>query len=152
MSDDVFIPLFAIGMPILLALSIVAIKHRARHREMRHREQMRALELGLAPAAGAAPGAAMVCAAIGAGVPVAACFFAMLTTVTARDAEVAAIAWPIAMIVGVGGLICGYRLAIRLLVADGAATAGRYAPTGAGLATSKDVTDPDLYDVVGRRG
>jgi hypothetical protein len=149
MSDDLLISLFAIGMPMLLVGTILSLKHRAKQREMQHREQMRALELGLPPGGAAPSGAAFVCAAIGAGVPVAACFFATITTLVARDGDVASLVWPLAMLISMAALFAGFRLATRLFL--GGAAPGHPAPSRHDLA-AKGVSDPDLYDVVGRRG
>jgi hypothetical protein len=148
MSDDVIIPMLAIGMPIILVVTIQGFRFVSAQREMRHREHMRAMELGQPPSGGP-PGTALVCTAIGAGVPIAACFFAMLVSMETRQEEVALIIWGGAMIISLAALFAGYRLALRLFFTNGGMD--RY-PNNLHSAHKPDISDPDLYDVVSRRG
>lgn len=148
MNDDVVIPLFAIGLPALIACAVMAFRFGAARREMTHRERMRALELGQ-PLPGGPPGAAPACAAIGAGVPIAACLFAMIATLETRGDDLAVGFWFVAMIVSLAALFTAYRLALRLFFPNG--ETDRYSNMQHG-AHDKQTSDPDLYDVVSRRG
>jgi hypothetical protein len=148
MNDDVAIPLLVIGLPVLVFGTVWMFRFFHRRREMEHRERMRSLDLGQ-PLPGAAPGAGLVCATMGAGVPIAACFCALIATLSIRDEDLIVVIWAFTMIIAVGGLVAGYRLALRLL-ASPAPSARPF--TTIPSAHDKPQTDPDLYDVVGRRG
>ncbi len=148
MNDDVVIPLFAIGLPFLIVCTVMGFRFGASRREMTHRERMRALELGQ-PLPGGSPGAVLACAAIGAGVPIAACFAAMIASLTTRDDDLAAMIWLGAVLVALTGLYFGYRLACRLLFAD-KFTHSRAFETN--TSQKQNIPDPDFYDVVSRRG
>lgn len=148
MKDDVAIPLLVVGLPILVFGTVLLFRFLNSRRAMDHRERMRSLDLGQ-PLPVGAPGAGLVCATMGAGVPIAACFFALIATLSIRDEELTVIIWAFAMIVAVGGLVAGYRLALRLLSTP-APSARPFTPIQ--NAYDKPLADPDLYDVVGRRG
>jgi hypothetical protein len=142
--DELLIPILGILMPLVLIPMIMVLRYRGRKREWEHAERMKALELGL-PAPGNESWPARVCIAIGAGVPVGSFFFAWVASLESGHGEPF---WEAATMVGGLGVLCGTFLATRLLPSrsraqDPAARSNPYA---------KSALDPDVYDVVGRRG
>src|SRR5262249_2295362 len=119
------------------------LKHRRLRGEWQHRERMRALELGLPiPQSNGWP--ALVAMVLGGGVPAAAFFFSWLRLATSRLRDDVFIA---AALAGTTGVVCGYKLAGRLLAAQEATSELHVARNGKPF-----VSDPDAYDVVSRRG
>src|SRR5271166_165171 len=98
MEEGLIIPLVAILMPLVLVPSIITLVHRHKRREWKHQERLRAIDLGL-PATdpnSRLGGGAVV--AIGAGVPIASVFGALVTTLNLPDSHpdympIIAIAW-----------------------------------------------------------
>jgi hypothetical protein len=157
----------AVVFPSIAGLALIGmgIFDGIRKREIRHRERMRAMELGLpAPNDSAWPG--LVCIAIGAVVPVAALGVALVATLLAPDrsshrAELAQVVlveqpsqstdyyrhvWVGSSMVGVAGAVGGTLLALKLF---GSCKAGKRQVTGTEKLASYD---PDAYDTVGQRG
>ncbi len=75
------IPLAGIALPLMLVPTIIAMRQAAKKREYEHLERMKALETGQPVPGEAAWPAALVCAAIGAGVPVGSFLFTFLASV-----------------------------------------------------------------------
>ena len=142
MIDARLIPLAGMAIPVVLVPVILAIRQESKKREMEHLERMKALETGQPlPTRNAWP-AAVVCTAIGAGVPICAFFFTWLTTVTTHvESDI----WLAPTVVGFFSVVVGGRLAAKLLRPQ-QATAVESSLSG------KPTMDPDAYDVVGRRG
>jgi hypothetical protein len=130
----------------LAVATIAGTYQKRRNRELEHIERMRRLEAGLAdPPAEALWPRALVCAAIGAGVPVSAFVVTLIAYLNKSDA--AGEIWFVPIIVSVVSLITGGTLSSHLL----GPKAGS-APTGADQVASKPSVDEDAFDVVGRRG
>ncbi len=138
------VPLAGIMLPALIVGTVLTIKHLRRSREMTHRERMEAIRMGIAPDPGGHAWRALTCSSIGAGVPAAAFLTAWLTNLTSsRQHEEA---WVAAFVVGIVAVVSGGRLA-RALFTSPAQQVLTSQDTAA-----KVTMDPDLYDVVGRRG
>lgn len=141
-STALFIPIVGILMPMVLVPTILVLRFVHRRHEWRHRERMRALELGrpIPPPDRGWP--ALVAIALGAGVPIGTFGFAWLTALTSgRAGEDVFIPATVVSCVALG---IGAKLALRLLPAR------EPADDPAGL--TKPALDPDAYDVAGRRG
>ena len=151
--DPLIIPIVAILMPLVLVPTVLVLKHRHKRREWEHLERMKAMSgsqpltrlRGWAGSGGVA--------AIGAGVPVAAVFGAIVTTLNWRpstfdDISVPAIAWGCAVLISAGGLVTSLLLALlqartqQKLDSTATAAVDQYKPA----------FDPDTFDVVGSRG
>ncbi|MGO9596988.1 MAG: hypothetical protein ACLP7Q_03080 [Isosphaeraceae bacterium] len=150
MSTALVIPLAGILMPMVLAISIVRMKHRQIHRRWRHEERLRALEMGLTlpePEPRLSSGSVV---AIGAGVPAASVLAAALTSLHApygspQSILVIAVSWGSATLVSTEALIISLVLGIMLVRSHGT--------TGAAESlTAKPACEPDAFDVVSCRG
>lgn len=143
--DEMMIPMMALTIPIVVAPAAMLFKHLGKKREMEHRERMKALEMGL-PATGGYAWPALVCIAIGAGVPVGTFLLAWLVMLTTHIDE-EALAVP--CVVGVVAVVSGVRLAGKIL------TRRQHEPELPLIEVDRAKPhsyDPDAYDVVGRRG
>jgi hypothetical protein len=141
MSDEV-IPLAGIALPMVLVPTILVLKQIRLKREWEHWERMRAMELGQSlPGTDKWPAIAAI--AIGAGVPVGAFFCSWLAVMTAHAADEVFIA---ATFVGLGGVWGGTSLMKRLVARRELPAEALYPSNG------KPANDPDVFDVVGRRG
>jgi hypothetical protein len=149
--DPLMIPIVAILMPVILAPTVIMLKHRHERREWDHRERMKALETRLPMSTGKAIGGGGV-SAIGAGVPMVALLGAFLTSLTVDPAPLDdgialhAIVWGCACIISAGAFLTSlllFRMQARARkeADDAAAT----------LNHSKAVYDPDAFDVVSSR-
>ena len=144
--EALLIPLAGISLPLILVPTIMVLKSRARNREFQHRERMRAIETGNSlPALSHWP-AALVCTAIGAGVPAMAFLFTLFTRTTSDFSEEL---WSPQSVVAIVGVTSGSWLAFKLMGRpDGDVSRSSVAPSH----QKTYVTDPDAFDVVGRRG
>src|SRR5262249_15464205 len=116
--EGLVIPVIAILMPLVLVPTIITLKHRHQRREWEHRERMRAMELGLPVPSGPDTWGGKTVLSIGAGVPIASSFAALLPC-TEGPPEVdgvplAAIAWASAALISGGALITSLILAFLL--------------------------------------
>lgn len=146
--SSTLVPLAGIMLPAAIVGTVMTVRHLGRSRELAHRERMEAIRMGISPNIGGHAWRALTCSAIGAGVPAVAFFSAWLTNLTSsRQHEEA---WLAAFVVGVVAVVSGGRLARALFAQPAQAGASNhsesYGPNG------KAGVDPDLYDVVGRRG
>jgi hypothetical protein len=141
-DEALLIPMAAIGLPLVLVPTILAMKYHRSKREWEHLERMKAMEMGLpVPGTNAWPSAAAI--AIGAGVPLGAFLFTWLARLTAQTADEVFIA---PVLVSAPAIFGGIYLANRLL------TPARRTDDAALASRGKPALDPDAYDVVGRRG
>ncbi len=142
MIDQTWIPLAGMAIPVVIVPVILGIRQESRKREMDHIERMKALETGQPlPTRNAWP-AAVVCTAIGAGVPIAAFLFTWLATVSTHvDSEI----WFAPAVVSFFSIMTSGKLATKLLRPQ------QFLDPDATL-HAKPRMDPDAYDVVGRRG
>lgn len=143
------IPIIALCVPMIIAPAAILTRYYHRKREWQHREQMKALEMGVSldPAHGWP--AALVASAIGAGVPIGVFFIAWMVALTTDSHHDKLFEGAIA--VGLAGVYAGYKLGSRMQglakgsMADAQAQASRNA-------AKPYADDPDAYDVAGRRG
>jgi hypothetical protein len=146
-SGEIVAAIAALSSFGFLVVATVAgtIKER-RKRELEHVERIKRIEAGLAdlPDDRAWP-RALVCAAIGAGVPVSA--FVVTLIAYLNKEGVADEVWIAPVIVSVVSVIAASSLAYHLL-----GTKAGSAPAGGDEPPVKPLFDPDLVDVVGRRG
>jgi hypothetical protein len=150
LMDPIIIPIVAILMPVVLVPIILILKHRHRRREMEHLERMKALESRMPFAPGTSSPALKGVAAIGAGVPIAAVFAALLTTTALSDGArdpvaVAAVNW------GCAALISAAAFITSLLLALMHARAAHHADEASAMNNAKPIYDPDTFDVVSSR-
>jgi hypothetical protein len=145
--SEALIPIAGITLPAVIVGTVMTVKHLGRSREMAHRERMEALRMGIAPDVGGHAWRAMTCSAIGAGVPAISFFMAWLANLTTRVHEEA---WLAAFVVSLVAVVSGGRLARALFTPPSQGTPGPYVAHANGH--HKSQVDPDLYDVVGRRG
>jgi hypothetical protein len=149
------IPVVAIAAPFLMATAIVALKHKARNRDLEHTEKMKALELGITGGlSGNAGWPALIALGIGAVMPLGLFLFAWLAALTAGAREEV---WITSMIVGFAGVVGGTRLGFRVLKDRAAANEALLARQDeARLAASnghrKPAFNPDAYDAIAHRG
>jgi hypothetical protein len=151
MEENVIIPLAGIMLPMVLVPTIITLVHRHKKREWRHKERLRALELGL-PAVDLEPkiGGGTV-TAIGAGVPAASILGALLTTASIPPTHteflpMVAIAWGCACLISAAAVTGGLVLGIMLM------RSRKSVEPADQFASTKPTYDPDAYDVVSRRG
>ena len=151
--DPLVIPIVGILMPLVLVPTVIVLKHRYKRREWEHLERMKAMSSSQPlTRLGGWAGTGGV-AAIGAGVPIAAVFGALVTTLNWRpstfdDVSVPAIAWGCAVLISAGGLATSLLLAFLQ-----ARTQQRLdSAASADLEHAKPAFDPDTFDVVGSRG
>jgi hypothetical protein len=149
--DPLVIPIVAILMPIVLAPTIMILKHRHSRREWEHLERMKAIETRLPiPTRQALAGPGSV-TAIGAGVPSVSVLGALMTTLLWEplaihdSATVPAVAWGCALFISIGAMITSLKLAAlrQNSVKDAEASDA--------LSNGKPVYDPDAFDVVSSR-
>jgi hypothetical protein len=138
---DALIPLAGIVMPVVLVPAIMGMRHARQKREWEHLERMRALEMGQ-PLPGREAWASAAAIAIGAAVPIAAMFVALVASLNRSIDEIA----PVAGTIGMSGVIGGSILAARLI---GSRARSKQSDSGQ---NGKPLLDPDAYDVAGRRG
>jgi hypothetical protein len=145
--NPLWIPIIGILMPIVLVPIIIILKQRSLRREWEHKERMKAMEMGVAP-----PPAGGGVLAIGAGVPIASVIAAAVTSLahelsSARDEEVPifAIAWGIAFMISVLGMVSG------LILARMEGRARKESESLYAMGHGKPSFDPDAYDVVSSR-
>lgn len=150
--SPMLIPIVAILMPLILAPTVMMLKHRHNREEWRHFERLKAIEHGLPPATGHESCHSFAVAAIGLGVPFLAVLGAFLTSVLAlepsplSDIPIAAVAWGCALLISAGALATSVILAILNH------RAAREARTRLAVDRFKPVYDPDSFDVVSSRG
>jgi hypothetical protein len=142
----------AIGLGILAVLAVILVptvlglRYAKVERELEHAERIRALELGQSlPKDAPFWSPARLSAAIGAGVPISVFGTAFVTTIVDGNSYDGFI-WSSAGAVGLAGVICGTILAARVPAREASPVAPRHAFNG------KLESDPDAYDVAGRRG
>jgi hypothetical protein len=150
--DPLIIPIVAILMPLVLAPTILVLKHRHKRREWEHRERMRAMEGPMPLMRTRAWAASGGVAAIGAGVPVASVLAAFLTTLyweptTLNDVPMPAVAWGCAVVISVAGLVTSLLLALL----QARTQRDMDSAAAAALQGEKPAFDPDTFDVVGSR-
>ena len=136
---EVLIPLAAMAMPIVLVPTIMAMRQASKKREYEHLERMKALETGQ-PIPGELNWAgAIVCAAVGAGVPIASFLFTFLATVNASN--VPGEIWIAPVVTSFFALFSAAKLGTSIFQPAKPAT---------GEQVGKPVYDPDAYETVGR--
>jgi hypothetical protein len=139
------IPILALLIPIVIVPTALGLRLARQHREMEHKERIKALELGRTlPQDEPWCTPARISLVIAAGVPVGAFGFACMATAAAGFQEDI---WMSAMSVSVVSVISGSILAAKHF-AQRAQAEARVQAEDAKLA----VDDADAYDVVGRRG
>ena len=146
MHDDVFIPVVAILMPLLLVLTVMLLRQSARRREWLHRERMKAMERGI-PVPGADVWSGRTAIAVGAVMPLGIFTIGWLANMTTGNDSV----WAAVGLVAIVGVYGGIRLAGRQLgsMAQPAIKAqSRRAADDRG--TAKPAFDPDAYDAIAR--
>ena len=143
------IPIVAILMPVVLVPTILMLKHRTLKREWQHKENMKAIEMGM-PAPSPTAGGSVV--AIGAGVPIASVIAAALTSLSYQptspgdEVPIFGIAWGCAFLISVLGM------ATSLFLAHIQGRARKETGSLHAMRDGKPVFDPDAYDVVSSRG
>jgi hypothetical protein len=144
MNPDILIPLSGIALPVVLVPTILVLRQSAKKREFEHKERMKALETGQPVPGEAAWPAALVCASIGAGVPVGSFLFTFLASVNSprMPEEI----WLAPVAVSVFALMTCGKLASKLFRTAAPPASPRPDLNG------KPAFDPDAYDVVGSRG
>ena len=136
--EEAIIPLVALAIPMVIAPVAIIAKTVSKHRELEHKERIRAIELGrVLPQDESWWSRGRISAMIGAGVPVVTMFLAWMASESLGGREEV---WITATLVGMTAVICGSRLATKLPAPD---------PT---ILNTKLNLDPDAYDVVSRRG
>ena len=146
MTEDaaIAIPLAGIALPLVLVPTILAFRQIQKKREYQHLERMKALETGRSVPGESNWPQAFVCAAVGAGVPIAAFLFTFLAWVN-RSGTPGEI-WVAPAVVSLGAVMSSMGLVSSLFASDKSK-----AKIDPGL-NGKPVLDPDAYDVVSSRG
>jgi hypothetical protein len=142
------VPLVTVGVAGALVLPPLFFSMCAaqRRRAWEHAKRMKALELGhVLPTDQASWARALVCIAIGAGVPVGAYFFTWLASFRAGIHDDV---WVAPMVVSLLSVLCGSLLAAKLFNPKPRTKAGEDDPS----ANGKPPLDADALDVVSRRG
>jgi hypothetical protein len=143
--DAMVIPVLALAIPIVIAPFAMAFKFARQAREMKHRERMRALELGRTlPGDESWSSPARIAVLIGAATPVG--VFATAATASGSVGFHEDI-WMSAMATSMTSVICGTVLAWKHF----GQRARAEAEARAAYAKAADF-DADAYDVVGARG
>ncbi len=131
----------------LLAAMAYSAKQGRRRKEMEHLEHLKAMEMGLVPPlAGLNWPGAMVCIAIGAGVPIGSFF---VTLLAALHAPVSGGIWVAPVFVSLAAIGAARKLACRMM--DSRSKSNKPA-LGESTPLGKPAFDPDAFDVVGSRG
>jgi hypothetical protein len=139
--DPLVISIVALAIPMILVPTILVIRHARLERELEHAERMKALEVGRTlPQDEPRWTPALICVAIGAGVPIGVFGMAFLASSTIRDTQPV---WVSAGFVGVAGVLGGTFLAGRYFT--------QFAQPKASAHVKPDV-DADAFDVAGQRG
>jgi hypothetical protein len=149
--DPLLIPIVAILMPLVLAPTVIFMKHRHSRHEWEHLERMKAMDFQVPMQSPPQVGTIPHVAAIGAGVPAVSVAAAFLTTLTWEpslngDPMIPAIAWGAAMLISTGAMITSLILAFM----HGRAT--QNAGASAAMNNGKPIYEPDAFDVVSSRG
>lgn len=144
------IPMIALLIPIIAVPSAMLSRYHHRKREWQHREQMKALEMGVPLNPGSGWPAALVASAIGAGVPIGVFFLAWMIALTTHAYEDKLFEGAIA--VGLAGVFAGYKLGVRLPGLANPKPPMDEAKAQAPHNAKPYADDPDAYDVAGRRG
>ena len=141
MHSELMIPLAGIALPAVLVPMILGFRQAARKREYEHMERMKALETGQPVPGERHWPQAMVCATVGAGVPIAAFVFTMIAALNVPNmpGEV----WIAPTVVSCVALMSSATLAGKVF-----GTKKKAAEPG----EAKHQMDPDAYDVVSSRG
>jgi ABC-type Fe3+ transport system permease subunit len=144
--------LLAVGAAALLVLLLLGYKAVHRRNERDHAERMRMLEMGfpLPPQDRSAWPKAMVCVAIGAGVPLVAFAFTLFAYSSRPDA--ADELWVAPGVVSGLSVIGTTLLAAHLFSRRTSSVAAHESEAEAQLRRGKTAMDPDAFDVAGRRG
>ncbi len=149
--DPTVIPVMGMLIPIIVVPTALAFRHARRVKDQLHAERMRALELGRnwsdeqtwwQPA--------RLCAGITMGVPLGSIALAWLASESCnwRHEEI----WVIAGLIGFGSVISGSMLTKQHLAARERSLHYAASLESSRVAGKEPMYDPDLYDVVGRRG
>lgn len=151
MSEELVIPIVAILMPVFLVPTIIAMKHRQKKREWEHLERMKLAEMGGSPVSVPDSAVAKSILMIGGGVPMASVFAAYLTSSSVpfpapHSLEIAAVSWGCAFLISMAALVTS--LVLGVVHSRSLKNASSHDLREA----SKPVYEPDLFDVVGRRG
>ena len=142
-SIEVIVVLAVVGA---IGSGFVAALHQAhRRKELEHEERMAAMNMGLPPSPhGLNWPAAMVCIAVGAGVPIGTFAVALIATVVG---EVPGGIWVAPVFVSFAAIKMAEKLAFRTLKGKPEVRA-----SSAPKAAAKPAFDPEAFEVVGRRG
>lgn len=149
--DPTVIPVMGMLIPIVVVPTALAFRHARRVKDQQHAERMRALELGRnwsdeqtwwQPA--------RLCAGITMGVPLGCLALAWFAAESSgwRHEEV----WIFSGMIGLASVISGSMLTRQHLAARERSLQHAASIESARLAGKEPMYDPDLYDVVGRRG
>ena len=151
--DPLIIPVVAILMPLVLVPTILTLKHRHSRREWEHKERMKAMEIRLPTPPGQWHGRGAGIAAIGAGVPIASVFAALLASISIGEdtlpqdsIAIHGIAWGCAVLISFCAMVTSLVLALV------SRKAPKDADPAAQVVNGKPAFDPDAYDVVSSRG
>ncbi|WP_197490840.1 hypothetical protein [Planctomyces sp. SH-PL62] len=147
------IPLAGISLPLILVPLILVFKHVGRNRDHRHLERMQAIKAGRPLQSASNPPGAGSVVAIGAGVPCASMFGALLATasISSRSPDfmpMMGLIWGSAAVVGLGGLLTAFILGV-LSHQGYRRDRDREASEALG-SSAKPAYDPDLFDAAGR--
>lgn len=144
MTDEaMIIPIVGMLIPIVVVPTALVVKHLNARRQLRHTEQMRALELGQPlPVGGFWPALAAIL--IGFGVPVGTFFIAWMASLAYGDTRQVFLC---AAVVSCVAIPCGTWVAVRLFESQ---RLHRLEPPT--YVNGKPTFDPDFMDVVSRRG
>lgn len=135
---------------LIVFIVIAAMRQERWKAAQAHAERIKRLEMGVRDAEPVRlwP-AAVVCTAIGAVVPVSA--FALTLVAYLNQRIPSEDIWVAPVVVSLAAVVGGVRLA-RQLLAAGAPAGGPEAVRPGAWDEAKPVSDPDAFDVVGRRG
>ncbi len=147
--NALMIPIVAILMPVVLVPTILLLKHRTLKREWQHKENMKAIEMGMSAPSTHGGGGVV---AIGAGVPIASVIAAAVTSLSYEPSSIGdevpvfGIAWGCAFLISIIGMVTS------LILAHIQGRARKETESLNALRNGKPVFDPDAYDVVSSRG
>jgi hypothetical protein len=144
------IPVIGILMPTVLVPTIITLKQRQQKRQWRHQERLRAIEMGLPvpPVDPGIGGGSVV--AIGAGVPLAAMFAALVLSANIPHSSdeyvpILGVVWGCTVVISTAALITSLVLGVIV-------SRSRKPLESDQFAAFKPAYEPDAYDVVSRRG
>jgi hypothetical protein len=150
--DPLLIPIVAILMPVILAPTVMILRHRHDRRHWEHVERMKAMDFHV-PIQSPRPLEKVAnVAAIGAGVPAVSVIAAFLTTLIweppaeGDPSMVPAVAWVCAVLISAGAMVTSLILTFMHHRVP------QQADASAAIYNGKPIYEPDAFDVVASRG